>query len=243
MLLSVCMLAQAFKIELVSAVIIPPKFSVYVDPPLVEGIMPSNSFTISIKTDYNESDLVGWQFTLSYDARVLHGVNVTNGDLLNEDKYPHVSFIPGNFDNTAGTLSLTAAIFFFINPPPPTATGPGTLANVTFMVVGYGTSNITLGSETKLIGYYEGEPFPPSPEPQYEIPVKLRHGYFTNVLPGDADLDGDVDSDDVFTYVAPAYGSKIGDPNYNPNCDFDRDGNVDSDDVFTYLAPNYGKTA
>jgi len=62
-------------------------------------------------------------------------------------------------------------------------------------------------------------------------------------FPGDVDKDGDCDADDVFSYFASAYGSKIGDPNYNPNCDFDEDGDVDSDDVFAYIAPYYGKKA
>jgi len=57
--------------------------------------------------------------------------------------------------------------------------------------------------------------------------------------PGDVDGDLDVDSTDLFK-LAPAYGSKIGDPLYNANCDFDKDGDVDSVDLFT-LAPNYGK--
>jgi len=66
---------------------------------------------------------------------------------------------------------------------------------------------------------------------------------------GDADGDFDCDCDDVFTYVAPAYGTQgppkkyPPDPKYNPYCDFDGDGDVDADDVFTYLAPNYGKSA
>jgi len=57
---------------------------------------------------------------------------------------------------------------------------------------------------------------------------------------GDIDENGFVDADDVFTYLAPAYGSKIGDPRYDPRCDFDGDGYISADDVFTYLAPNYG---
>jgi len=56
----------------------------------------------------------------------------------------------GTFNNTIGKLSLTGAFFFYIFPPAPTTSGPGILANVTFTVVGYGSSDITLGDDTVL---------------------------------------------------------------------------------------------
>lgn len=64
---------------------------------------------------------------------------------------------------------------------------------------------------------------------------------FRAELAGDVDKDGYVGSFDVFM-LAPAYGSVVGDPNYNPDCDFDDDGYIGSIDVFI-LAPNYGKSA
>jgi len=76
----------------------------------------------------------------------------------------------------------------------------------------------------------------------------LIDGILRVKMAGDADGDRDCDADDVFSYVAPAYGTKgppkkyPADPNFNPNCDFDGDGDVDPDDVFMYLAPNYGKS-
>jgi len=67
-------------------------------------------------------------------------------------------------------------------------------------------------------------------------------GWVVVTTTGDVDGDFDCDVDDVFTYMAAAYGSKIGDPKYDPNCDFNGDGYVDADDVFIYLAPNYAPT-
>ncbi len=126
-----------------------------VNPSLTIG----TTYTVSIKTDYNGSDVTGWQFTLEYNPNVLHGVEVTNGDLITEDKDLSARFMKGTFDNTAGKLSLTGANFFFVSEPAPLTSGPGTLVNVTFEVVGVGESPITIGvgeDETKLKRYSEG---------------------------------------------------------------------------------------
>ncbi len=58
-------------------------------------------------------------------------------------------------------------------------------------------------------------------------------------ITGDIDRDGDVDYDD-FVILAGAYGSRRGQPAYEPEADFDIDGDVDYDD-FIALAGNYGK--
>jgi len=181
LLLLVGVLTLSFKTELVSA-IIPEYPAIYVDPPIVENVMPGSNVTVSIKTDYSGYDIWAWQFTLSYNPSILHGVEVRNGDLITTEKDLTAMFVPGTFDNTLGTLSLTwAVVDFFLMMLPSTTYGPGTLAYVTFTVVGYGTSNITLGRETKLIGY------DPILEPQsYSIidaetmPHHIQHGYFSN---------------------------------------------------------------
>jgi len=78
----------------------------------------------------------------------------------------------------------------------------------------------------------------------YYGPIQVTNSTTITIkLCGDVDGDGSVTADDVFTYLARAYGTKTGDPKYNPDCDFDANGFVDADDVFTYLAPFYGKKA
>jgi len=132
-----------------------------------------------IKATYNVPPGLGAEIKTTY----LYG-GVTNGDLIHPDKDTSATFNLGTFNNTQGTLSLTAAFFFYIFPPAPLTSGPGTLANVTFTVVGYGVSDITLGPETKLIGiteegygnlYYiiDGQ----------TMPNHIQHGTFLNIQP------------------------------------------------------------
>jgi len=156
--------------------------AIYIDPATTVDptLIPGSTYTISIYTDYNGTDIWGWAFTLTYNPDILQGVKVANGDLITTAKHPKATFIPGTINNTAGTLWAMAA-FFFTKPPAPLTSGPGTLANVTFTVVGYGVSNITLGELTLLQGYYDG-----GYGELYDIingqtmPDHLGHGYFDN---------------------------------------------------------------
>jgi len=60
-------------------------------------------------------------------------------------------------------------------------------------------------------------------------------------IKGDIDGDGDVDSDDLLI-VAGAYGSNVGQSNYNLKADIDSDNNIDVDDLHQF-ARNYGCTS
>jgi hypothetical protein len=135
--------------------------AIYISPALVtiEGCSEIGSnYTFSICTDYNGSDICGYEFELTYDPNVLEGVNVTNGDLITEAKNTTM-WLPGDWNNTVGTLSETGANFQAFDPPSPVTSGPGILANVTFTVVGCGISSISfVESETRLIGYNPEHP-------------------------------------------------------------------------------------
>jgi hypothetical protein len=119
-----------------------------VDPSLTPGM----NYTISVYTDYEGSDVWGYEFKLTYNPSVLEGIEVVNGDLITED-VGTTMWHPEVFNNTSGELGLTGNGFLFFEPPSPVTSGPGTLANITFSVVGYGDSYISLGGETRLIGY------------------------------------------------------------------------------------------
>jgi len=124
--------------------------SVYVDPTSTvnENLTIGFNYTASIMTDYADGEnITGYQFSLTYNPDVLHITSVTNGDLVTG---PLATFSEGGIDNVNGTLTNAGAYFFV---PGYVVAGPGTLANVTFEVVGIGESSITLGNKTQLNGW------------------------------------------------------------------------------------------
>ena len=206
-----------------------------------ENLKLGENFTVSIYTDYTGNDVWSYEFSLTFNPNVLGGINVTNGDLITKEKDPSAQFLPGDFNNTKGELSLTGAVFIFIFPPAPLTSGPGILANVTFTVVGYGTSDITIGDDTRLIGIKDG-----GSGVKYDIINAKRdfdhiqHGFFSNKILGDVNGDGIVDASDLFD-LGKAYGSSLGDLNWNSDCDFNRDDKVDDLDL-SDLNENFGRS-
>jgi len=169
--------------ETTGKLIVPDSENVYVNDILM--IKPDN-YTINYQTGmimFTTAPGNGVQVKATYLYCLI------NGDLITKDKDPNAMFNPGTYNNTAGRLELTGALLFYIFPPAPLTSGPGTLANVTFAVVGVGESNIILGLETKLIGMIA-----PDYEDPYNIvdgatmPDHLGHGYFNNIPPETHDV-------------------------------------------------------
>ena len=180
-LLLIGMSTLAFKIEQVSAVTSP---YIAVDPDTISDstLTPGENFTVSIYTDYDGSDVWAYEFSLTYNPSILHGIELINGDLISLAKSPTATFMSGTFNNTLGELSLTGAFFFYIFPPAPTTSGPGILANVTFTVVGIGNSTIILGDDTRLLGSTDlGTIY--DIIHAWNIPDQVGDGYFSNTSP------------------------------------------------------------
>ena len=174
------------------------------------------------------------------EVKATYQYGIVNGDLITKDKDPSAQLEVGTFDNTLGETSLTLAYFYFTETPVPTTSGPGILANVTFTVVGYGTSDITLRDQTMLFGINATTAeLKEIINAEYE-PDHIQHGYFSNKIPGDVDGDADVDASDL-SDLSEAYGSTPSKPNWNSGCDFKRDYRVDASDLFD-LSKNYGKS-
>jgi len=108
---------------------------------------------------------------------------VVNGDLITTAKNDTAKFEAGDFNNTLGRLGQTRAYFDYSETgfPPPMTYGPGILANITFHVVGYGFSDITLRymgqAKTRMQRYNATA----QPEPFEDIPTILQHGFFSNI--------------------------------------------------------------
>jgi len=68
----------------------------------------------------------------------------------------------------------------------------------------------------------------------------LVDGVITITIPGDVDGDFDVDIYDVVK-MCTCYGSELGDPEYEANCDIDGDGDVDIYDI-VIMCNHYGET-
>jgi len=208
--------------------------AIYISPAWVHTDDPASAigtnYIFSVYTDYIGSDVFGYQFTLTYNSSVIQGVEVVNGDLITEADGPTI-WNPGTFNNTEGKLSMPAASFFSVPPAiPPVTSGPGILANVTFTVVGYGSSDVTLGDITRLFGWNAIKKY-------YNIVDDtifghIEGGIFYNRIKGDCNIDRIVNIIDAAYVSAHWYpGPPIGPLGYYLDADTNNDGAVDILDV------------
>jgi len=222
--------------------------AIYISPAYVSTGDPwsaaGTNYTFSIMTDYDGSDVYGYEFKLTYDPSVLEGVAVVNGDLITAGSGT-IIWEPGPFNNTSGELELTGNGFYYSTPPPPLVSGPGTLANVTFTVVGYGVSNITfVESETRLIGFKEegGEWEEYNIIEEYFPSLGHMEGslFYNTLGPWDVDINGIVNILDILQ-IAVAFGTQPGDPKWNPKADVDPNGIINILDVLQ-VAVHFGES-
>lgn len=221
---------------------------VYVHPESSE-VCVGNLFSIEVRI-LNVVALQGFDFCLSYNNKVLDVVGVEEGDFLSSVGMTVIvkndtieDYKPG-----VGLIWFALVVLGDVN-----ANGSGTLAKITFNATVVGESILDLHSinpykpdEVKLAtcsgehipnvavdGYVrivrdvcppdDNPPDPPSnPEPNPDI-----------------NNDGIVNLKDVVV-VAFAYGSSIGQPNYDAKADLNQDGEINILDLYI-IAENFGR--
>jgi hypothetical protein len=146
---------------------------VYVNPPSIEDLSPSQTFTIEVIVA-NITNFYGIDIMFRWDPTILEYVSHTAkipvedfpGGILHE---PGIS-IKNQVNATAGTYWLAYACM----DPAPAFTGTGTAFNMTFKVIGLG--HCSLDIYTSNLSDDGGNP----------IAHDVQDGYFSNYVPSEA---------------------------------------------------------
>lgn len=117
--------------------------SIFVSP-ASQAVSTGQTFTVDINVD-SIPDLYDYQFSLSFDPRVLAAQSIAEGSLFANTG--NSFFSPGTIDNSSGSITQTYDTLFGVNG----VAGPGMLAAVTFTAIGRGTSSIDFSPLGDLI--------------------------------------------------------------------------------------------
>jgi len=234
------------QIASVKADTVPPPPTLMVVPGEVEAY-PGETFDVNITINDLAADweLAGYEIHLHYGTELLNVINVIIGPFFDgfagpdgtfnvtkygEDYYPPYS--DKTYDDF-GVVLVTCAFIDGRTPPE----GTGTLATITFNVTEIGNSDL----EFEILGW----PYPAklSDSETNPIPCTAVSGHVTvSIAPPFPDLndDGIVDIFDG-VLIAIAYGTKPGDPKWNPRADLNSDNIVDIFDLIIW-GRHYGET-
>jgi hypothetical protein len=144
--------------------------AVSVNPPLVEDLLPSETFTINV-TVANVTGLYGLDIRLSWDPAILgyvsHQAKIPVETHPEGILYNTVLMIRDDIDSVAGTYWVAASSL----SPAPTFNGTGMVVEITFQVNDIGQTPIQIYSSAL------------SDQNAMAIPHNVQHGFFTNYSP------------------------------------------------------------
>jgi len=195
----------------------------YVNPPTIidPTLTSGKSFSINV-TVANVTDLYGFEFKLRYNTTFLTGLGVMIVPFPNQTDFTSDWFIK----DREGIIWVN--VTYYSPAKPLTTTNPVTLATIFFLVETLGKTDLDL-YDTKLVD-----------DKADAIPHSVEDGYFRPPpIPGDVNDDGIVDIMDVLI-VGLAFGSKPGDPNWNPIADLYPDNLIDVMDL-VIVGVNFGR--
>jgi len=177
------------------------------------------------------TDLFAWQINMTWDTSVLNVSSIIAGEFLNSAIPPvntsssaapdGLGFVINLTDNVEGYTAMGESILGGV----PGQDGNGTLVTIEFLVVGYGSTNLTISTSGALNTTLLDDSVP-----VVTIAYDKTDGYFRNKYPGDVDGDYLVGSADAGV-LNGAYGKSSPDPLYKREADFDLDGLIGSADA------------
>ena len=215
------------------------ELTVYVDPSEFEddSLDIGSVFDISVKmvSSIDSRGVVGLQFNLTWDPTILEAVNMTEimfHEVTPENESANIWQIMQKINNTGGYLvyayafmDIKTAVAHGYAP----ITGNHTLASITFRIkdTGFSGLNLTACKAGDASGNL--------------LLCETVDGVFklSSVIPGDINLDGIVNISDAIL-ASHAYGSSVGDPNWNALADLDGNGIIDIFDMIR-LAAAFGR--
>jgi hypothetical protein len=175
----------------------------------------TKTFTVDLNVG-GVQDVKTWSVRVSWDPDILDLVEVEKKEFLTDPGDPEFDtiFTP-SINHTGGYADISEAIIGLR----PGISGSGSLANLTFISFQEGKSPIAL-SETVLLDSSGNS-----------MEHFAESGKFNTIpLVGDLDSDYDVDAADLFI-LTQAYGSELGDANWNAVADLNGDLIVDAKDL------------
>jgi len=196
-----------------------PQTTIFVDPATVTVLL-YEQFTVDINIA-DVVNLIGWEFNITFNPNLVECLSVEEGPFLKSAG--QVTIPAWRINNTAGYVCALNSIMFGGAP-----SGSGTLANVTFHCLGKGDTYLTF-VYTNLVD----SNIDPIPHNTVDGYVEQRW------IPEDINGDGIVNIQDILI-AALAFGSRPGDPNWNPIADLDNNGIINILDLVT-IAIHFGE--
>jgi hypothetical protein len=150
---------------------------IYVDPPTVVGLSPSQTFTVAVKIA-NVTDLCGFDVRLIWNPSILEHVShvaktpvqAYPGGVLNDP----IWLLKDEVNDTAGTYWAAAATH---SSPLNGTNGDGTIFEITFRVKAIGRCLLEIASDA-----------PAANSAGELIPCEFQNGFFSNYVPTPADI-------------------------------------------------------
>jgi len=218
-----CLLVASLAGALVAPAILAQEVPAVSIDPAAQDVVAGNTFDIDVWVDASDTNLKGIDVAVEYDADAM---TTTEGDVVGHNLLgglqmgPEVTEAAGVGEVTYQVASADAA-----------ADVDASVMTITFtMDAGAAPGDYDL---TITKGDLADENVQP-------VVVEINDGTVTVVVGRKGDFTGDGDID-IFDFVlfAAAYGSELGDDNYNPIGDFNNDGDIDIYD-FVNFAQVYG---